>query len=173
MANQYAERDASELDDVGGYYIRHVSAMTKEGLHSKGDVAAELGFRDMQIDTLTKQRDDLLEALQGMVDIASDSQGVAGYHLNGAMADWDEFEEWQAACDAIAKAKAGAVNHFPDAAKMVPGGLWQLVPVEPTSKMRDAFHCAQEQWEEGEYYAPDHQWQAMLSAAPKLEGGAA
>ena len=68
---------------------------------------------------LTKQRDELLAALQGMIDIANDSQGVAGYHLNGEVADWDEFEEWQAACDAIAKAKCGAVNHFPDAAKMV------------------------------------------------------
>lgn len=43
-----------------------------------------------------------------MVDIASDSQGVAGYHLNGDVADWDEFEELQAACDAIANAKGGA-----------------------------------------------------------------
>ena len=71
---------------------------------------------------LKKQRDELLAALQGMIDIANDSQGVAGYHLNGEVADWDEFEEWQAACDAIAKAKGGSVNHFPDAAKMVPDG---------------------------------------------------
>ncbi len=59
-------------------------------------------------DSLIKQRDELLAALQGMIDIANDSQGVAGYHLNGEVADWGEFEEWQAACDAIAKAKGGA-----------------------------------------------------------------
>lgn len=54
------------------------------------------------------QHDELLAALQGMIDIANDSQGVAGYHLNGEVADWGEFEEWQAACDAIAKINGGA-----------------------------------------------------------------
>ena len=62
-----------------------------------------------EVGELTKQRDELLAALQGMIDIASDSQGVAGYHLNGTVAYWGEFEEWQSACDAIAKAKGGAV----------------------------------------------------------------
>ena len=61
-----------------------------------------------QHNELTEHRDALLAALQGMIDIANDSQGVAGYHLNGEVADWGEFEEWQAACDAIAKAKGGA-----------------------------------------------------------------
>ena len=63
---------------------------------------------DDDIAQLTAQRDQLLAALQGMIDIANDSQGVAGYHLNGEVADWDEFEEWQAACDAIANTKEGA-----------------------------------------------------------------
>lgn len=52
---QYAERDAMALDEAGSYYIRHVMAMTSEGLHSKGDIAAELGWRDMQIDALQQQ----------------------------------------------------------------------------------------------------------------------
>lgn len=64
MVTQYAERDAMALDDAGGYYILHVCAMTKEGLHAKADIAAELGFRDMQIAELTKQRDELLSALE-------------------------------------------------------------------------------------------------------------
>ena len=52
---QYSERDAMELDEVGGYYFRHVLAMTAEGLHSKSDIAAELGWRDMQIAALQEQ----------------------------------------------------------------------------------------------------------------------
>ena len=60
MSMQYAERDASALDEAGGYYIRHVSAMTKEGLHSKSDIAAELGFRDMRIDQLNHRINQLL-----------------------------------------------------------------------------------------------------------------
>lgn len=52
---QYSERDAMELDEVGGHYFRHVLAMTAEGLHSKSDIAAELGWRDMQISALHEQ----------------------------------------------------------------------------------------------------------------------
>lgn len=28
-----------------------------------------------------------------LVDLRADSTGVAGYHLNGDVADWDEFED--------------------------------------------------------------------------------
>lgn len=45
----YAERDIIGMDSKGGHYCRHISAMTGEGLHSKSDIAAELGFRDMII----------------------------------------------------------------------------------------------------------------------------
>ena len=47
----------------------------------------------------------------------------------------------------------------------VPEG-WKLVPVEPTPEMREAFHDANEEWEDGGLNSPDHQYQAMLAAAP-------
>jgi hypothetical protein len=46
---QYADRNPRAL---GQYYINHVSAMTKEGLHAKSDIAGELAFRDKRIDEL-------------------------------------------------------------------------------------------------------------------------
>ena len=49
---QYGARDAMELDMQGEYYYRHVQAMTREGLGAKSDIAAELGYRDWQIDDL-------------------------------------------------------------------------------------------------------------------------
>ena len=49
----YAERDVIALGD---YYIRHVSAMTSEGLHFKSDIAAELAWRDAEIDRLKAAR---------------------------------------------------------------------------------------------------------------------
>ncbi|HBN5005067.1 TPA: hypothetical protein L2Z78_004710 [Escherichia coli] len=51
--NQYAvgQRDIEQLDE-GGYYTRHIYAMTHEGLYSKSDIAAELAHRDLQIDLL-------------------------------------------------------------------------------------------------------------------------
>lgn len=52
MSKLYAERDIMALDDAGGYYMRHVMAMTGEDLHGKGAIAAELGHRDMQSDML-------------------------------------------------------------------------------------------------------------------------
>ena len=59
----YAERDIMAMDFAGNYYCRHVSAMTVEGLHSKSDIAAELGFRDQRIDALLSINAELLEAL--------------------------------------------------------------------------------------------------------------
>jgi len=42
----YAQRDTEELGEL---YIKHVSAMTSEQLHSKSAIAAELAFRDQKI----------------------------------------------------------------------------------------------------------------------------
>lgn len=60
MSKQYTERDIESLDEAGGFYSRHVSAMTGEGLHTKSSIAAELGHRDMVIS-------ELLEALETLV----------------------------------------------------------------------------------------------------------
>ncbi|HIB1507783.1 TPA: hypothetical protein ACWV5T_002402 [Salmonella enterica subsp. enterica serovar Muenchen] len=53
---------------------------------------------------------------------------------------------------------------------VIPDG-YVLVPVEPTPEMREAFHVANKECESGHYgiYSPDHQWQAMLVAAPEPE----
>lgn len=57
-----------------------------------------------EIESLRQERDklrarvaELEAALQGMLDIVADSRGVAGYHLNGDTAEWDEFDEVDAA----------------------------------------------------------------------------
>ncbi|MEX3020254.1 hypothetical protein AB4K05_11750 [Kluyvera sp. STS39-E] len=42
---------------------------------------------------------------------------------------------------------------------------WRLVPVEPTVDMRKAFHKAND--EADSFVSPDHQWSAMLAAAPQ------
>ena len=54
MTNEklYAERDICEQDEKGGFYFKHVLAMTAEGLHSKSDIAAELAHRDLRIQQL-------------------------------------------------------------------------------------------------------------------------
>ena len=57
MSKQYAERDPCQLDRDGNYYVRHVSAMTREGLYNKSDIAAELGWRDREIDRLRAEKE--------------------------------------------------------------------------------------------------------------------
>lgn len=54
---------------------------------------------------LSEQRDELLEALEDLIAITKESRGIAGYHLNGEIAEWGEFEFYDKALKAIAKAK--------------------------------------------------------------------
>ncbi len=44
-----------------------------------------------KLEAMTKQRDVLLEAVRDTLDVMNNSQGVAGWHQNGAIASWDEL----------------------------------------------------------------------------------
>lgn len=66
--NLYAERDIEALDNFGGLYSNHVSAMTSESLHSKSAIAAELGYRDMIIQ-------ELIVAMQQMIECYDSADG--------------------------------------------------------------------------------------------------
>ncbi|MFQ2052073.1 hypothetical protein ACK335_03290 [Aeromonas veronii] len=44
-----------------------------------------------ELEAMTKQRDVLLEAMYAVQGVMNDSQGVAGWHKNGAIASWDEL----------------------------------------------------------------------------------
>lgn len=48
------DRDNAAL---GKWYTDHVSAMTREGLHAKSDIASELAFRDQRIATLEAEKE--------------------------------------------------------------------------------------------------------------------
>ncbi len=136
MSKQYDERDAAALDKAGGYYIRHVSAMTGEGLHSKSDIAAELGYRDMLLDSLgTKvselltHRDELMASLQRLISSDPHIEMITTSELeicanNEALTPTlrEQAASVIQARAVIAMVKGGAENHSPDAAKMVPGG---------------------------------------------------
>ncbi len=57
-----------------------LTVQRKEGLTPAQKLAA-----------MTKQRDVLLEALNGVLGVMNNSQGVAGWHQNGDIATWDEL----------------------------------------------------------------------------------
>ncbi|WP_421257613.1 hypothetical protein [Aeromonas sp. 600886] len=44
-----------------------------------------------KLEAMTKQRDVLLDAMYAVQSVMNDSQGVAGWHQNGAIATWDEL----------------------------------------------------------------------------------
>lgn len=46
----------------------------------------------------------LLAALRGVLELIAESKGIAGWHLNGEIAAWDEFECIDEAAAAIAAA---------------------------------------------------------------------
>lgn len=52
--NVYERRDTAALDKQGGFYSRHINAMTTEGLVAKADIAAELAHRDAVIAKLQR-----------------------------------------------------------------------------------------------------------------------
>ncbi len=56
--SEYAERNLVEL---GKHYTKHVQAMTREGLHAKSDIAAELAWRDAEIDRLREWQRQMVE----------------------------------------------------------------------------------------------------------------
>jgi hypothetical protein len=67
-------------------------------------LAAEQAAADAALEKVRAAAPLLLDALRGLMAIVSESAGVAGYHLNGSIAEWDEFPEISAAVAAIAAA---------------------------------------------------------------------
>ena len=61
--------------------------------------------KEKTYDELAAMNKEFLAALEGVMSIVDESDGVSGYHMNGDIADWGEFEEVGLAYDAIAKAK--------------------------------------------------------------------
>ncbi len=102
--NIYADRDIIQLDVDGEYYCTHVAAMTKEGLHEKSDIAAELGHRDKLIDDLSKSKwisvEDRLPELHDEILVYSEDNGVElgslqSYGFESSFTEPDDITHWQ------------------------------------------------------------------------------
>lgn len=59
-----------------------------------------------RISALESQRDELLKALKGFHSLALESRGVAGYHLNGDIAEWDDLDDYLWSVDLVKKIEA-------------------------------------------------------------------
>lgn len=86
----YGDRDLMAMDEAGNHYFRHVDHMTRESLHSKSDIAAELGWRDMQIAALQQKLDAVLAENASIK--ASVAMHAAGFKICPACSHQDECE---------------------------------------------------------------------------------
>ncbi|EAP9713563.1 hypothetical protein ILU99_002461 [Salmonella enterica] len=109
---------------------------------------------------------ELIEGMEVSIDVST-SGADAGNRYFGTVTEVSE----------LYTAKNGYILLVQDAkpnfdvngnSPVTPDG-YTLVPVDLTPEMREAFHVANEEYESGHYdvWSPDHQWQAMLAAAPQ------
>ncbi|PPS58852.1 hypothetical protein CRX72_23950 [Pantoea sp. BRM17] len=102
----YGDRDLMAMDISGNHYCRHVDHMTRESLHSKSDIAAELGWRDMQIAALQQKLDAVLAenvVLKGFIDEDCYTLGEA-WSSNGQVTDAAQSVPETPATDALLNA---------------------------------------------------------------------
>lgn len=125
-------------------------------------------LQDSQPVSQTYNLPELIEGMEVSIDVST-CDADAGNRYFGTVTEVSE----------LYTAKNGYILLVQDAepnfdvngnSPVIPDG-YVLVPVEPTPEMREAFHIANEEYKSGTYdgWSPDHQWQAMLAAAPQQE----
>lgn len=96
------------VDQTAAQHIQ-INAMLAERKHLQAQIDQFKMLAKANADAMSKaleQRNALMDALGKVLAITEDSRGVAGYHLNGNMAEWGEFEEVGAAYELVNDIKA-------------------------------------------------------------------
>jgi hypothetical protein len=79
MSKLYNTRD---IESIWSHYTKHLAAMTKEGLHAKGAIAAELAHRDCEIGKFERENAELkAEILRAELLVL---QGSSGFEKENA-----------------------------------------------------------------------------------------
>ena len=91
--DRYIKCDKIDRGEIQGFYraIDYITALEsklEEARYSATDYAMKLGRAN---EKLAEAR----EVIGNILNITYDSEGVAGYHDNGDVALWEEFEEIQ------------------------------------------------------------------------------
>lgn len=82
----YRQVSSYKLDE--GLYMKHLSAMTSEDLHSKADIATELAYRDQMISNLKGIIDTLIkdwvvpDSIKECIKATELNELLASYQLN-------------------------------------------------------------------------------------------
>ena len=114
----------------------------------------------------------LVTALDGLLSITQDSTGVAGYHLNGNVAEWGEFPEVDTARDVLRLCR-----EQPSAAQSAPAGereafeAWCKREYEP--RMGEDWRCVMYQVNHGDKAYASFQAGAAWQRAQSAPAGSA
>jgi len=94
--------------------IRRLEEAHRVGLQANADLACERGMLEAEIARLRSRLEQAEKGLSAVLDLMNESRGVAGLHLNGDEAPWDElrtggrFESWLLDFDAALGPQAQA-----------------------------------------------------------------
>lgn len=81
--SEYAERDLRVLEE-GGYFSRHMEALTEENLREKSAIAAELAWRDRQISQLRDEMAELRERAE-KAELERNEESIRVSQLNAEL----------------------------------------------------------------------------------------
>ena len=99
-----------EIVEQNAVQYLYIQSMQAERAHLHAQIDQFKMLAKANADAISKaleQRNALMAALSKVLATSEDSRGVAGYHLNGNMAEWGEFEEVGAAYELVNTIKAG------------------------------------------------------------------
>ena len=130
------------------------------------------------IETLAKENGMTVEFVNWFFETKKDGCGNAWFMMMAAM--WEGWQGRAAMLHCAENAEspttiqtAPEMDSSPKIAESPSGNSpviqdgWVAVPKEPTPDMREAYHQAQAEYEDVDgLCSPDHQWKAMLAAAP-------
>lgn len=113
MLEELTDKIGANLGDIveqtAAQYL-HIQSMQAERAHLQAQIDQFKVLSKANADALGEaltERNALMGALTKVLAITEDSRGVAGYHQNGNMAEWGEFEEVGAAYELVNTIKAG------------------------------------------------------------------
>ncbi|EJG0960998.1 hypothetical protein ACOW85_001698 [Vibrio parahaemolyticus] len=105
-------------EDKNGDYVNYEDYLLLLGKHNAvmRDLTSLQMVPKSEHDKLLEKNEKLKQledALRNVLAITTDSTGVAGYHLNGEVVAWDEFEEIEVA-QSLLEANVGKIQ-YPEA----------------------------------------------------------
>lgn len=100
----HIEQGEEDIDD-NQFYICHKGTECDQTTIAISGDRTKLISENKSTAALISAAPDMAEALEEILAIAENTDGIAGHHMNGEIADWEEFEFMDMIRKALSKAK--------------------------------------------------------------------